>query len=56
MIEGDPFWKNIFTGINEEKQLQKLAHIGGILKELHEIPLSTFEGVCNMIVLICIQK
>ncbi len=24
MIEGDPFWKNVFTEINDEKQLQKL--------------------------------
>ncbi|MEC0017630.1 phosphotransferase [Bacillus anthracis] len=46
MIEGDPFLKNIFTGINEEKQLQKLAcTLAGFLKELHEIPLSTFEGI-----------
>ncbi len=26
MIEGDPFWKNVFTEINDEKQLQKLAY------------------------------
>ncbi|WP_002148466.1 phosphotransferase family protein [Bacillus cereus] len=46
MIEGDPFWKNIFTGINDEKQLLKLAcTLAGFLKELHEIPLSTFEGI-----------
>ena len=46
MIEGDPFWKNIFTEINDEKQLQKLAcTLARFLKELHEIPLSTFEGI-----------
>ncbi|MEI3892668.1 MULTISPECIES: phosphotransferase family protein [Bacillus] len=46
MIEGDPFWKNVFTEINDEKQLQKLACTLAIfLKELHEIPLSTFEGI-----------
>ncbi|MFB6432838.1 phosphotransferase family protein [Bacillus thuringiensis] len=46
MIEGEPFWKNTFTGINDEKQLQKLAcTLAGFLKELHEIPLSTFEGI-----------
>lgn len=46
MIEGEPFWKNIFTGINDEKQLQKLAcTLAVFLKELHEIPLSTFEGI-----------
>ncbi|PFR50521.1 DUF1679 domain-containing protein [Bacillus sp. SH7-1] len=46
MIEGDPFWKNVFTEINDEKQLQKLAcTLARFLKELHEIPLSTFEGI-----------
>ncbi|KZD35509.1 MULTISPECIES: phosphotransferase family protein [Bacillus cereus group] len=46
MIEGDPFWKNIFTEINDENQLQTLACIlARFLKELHEIPLSTFEGI-----------
>lgn len=46
MIQGEPFWKNTFTGINDEKQLQKLAcTLAGFLKELHEIPLSTFEGI-----------
>lgn len=46
MIEGEPFWKNTFTGINDEKQLQKLAcTLAVFLKELHEIPLSTFEGI-----------
>ncbi|PEW00163.1 aminoglycoside 6'-acetyltransferase [Bacillus cereus] len=46
MIEGEPFWKNTFTGINDEKQLQKLAcTLAGFLKELHEIPLSSFEGI-----------
>ncbi|HDR4423633.1 TPA: aminoglycoside phosphotransferase family protein [Bacillus cereus] len=46
MIEGEPFWENIFTRINDEKQLQKLAcTLAGFLKELHEIPLSTFEGI-----------
>lgn len=46
MIEGDPFLKNIFTEINDEKQLQTLAcTLARFLKELHEIPLSTFEGI-----------
>ncbi len=46
MIEGDPFWENVFTEINDEKQLQKLAYtLARFLKELHEIPLSTFEGI-----------
>ncbi|MED1410069.1 MULTISPECIES: phosphotransferase family protein [Bacillus] len=46
MIEGEPFWKEIFREMNDEKQLQKLAcTLAGFLKELHGIPLSTFEGV-----------
>ena len=45
MIEGDPFWKNIFKGINEEKNYRNLRTLAGFLKELHEIPLSTFEGI-----------
>ncbi|MGG2934209.1 phosphotransferase [Bacillus pacificus] len=46
MIEGEPFWKNVFTEINDEKRLQKLAYtLARFLKELHEIPLSTFEGI-----------
>lgn len=46
MIEGDPFWKNVFTEINDEKQLQKHAYtLARFLKELHEIPLSTFESI-----------
>ncbi|MGG5735930.1 MULTISPECIES: phosphotransferase family protein [Bacillus cereus group] len=46
MIEGEPFWKDIFTEINDEKQIQKLAcTLAGFLKELHEIPLSIFEGI-----------
>lgn len=46
MIEGDPFWKNVFTEINDEKQLQKLAYtLARFLKELHEILLSTFESI-----------
>jgi len=46
MIEGESFRKNIFTEVNDEKQLQKLAcTLANFLKELHQIPLSTFEGI-----------
>ena len=46
MIEGEPFWKNIFLEIKDEEQLQKLAFtLAQFLRELHQIPMATFEGI-----------
>ena len=46
MMKETRFGKMFFTEINDEKQLQKLAYtLARFLKELHEIPLSTFEGI-----------
>ena len=57
MIEGDPFWKNVFTEINDEKQLQKLAYtLARFLKSCMKFRYLHSKVLCNVIVLICIQK
>ena len=45
MIEGEPFWSDTFTEISDEQQLQKIAcTLAQFLRELHQIPISTFAG------------
>ncbi|MGH0943142.1 phosphotransferase family protein [Bacillus mycoides] len=45
---GEPFWRDTLQQITDEKQIQKLAcTLAQFLNELHQIPLSTFEGIMH---------
>ncbi|EJQ49278.1 hypothetical protein IEI_03110 [Bacillus wiedmannii] len=45
-ISGEPFWRDNLQQLTDEKQIRQIAcTLAQFLKELHQIPLSTFEGI-----------
>jgi aminoglycoside 2''-phosphotransferase len=46
LLPGRPLWQEEFRAIHDSTALERIAHqLAGFLRELHTIPVATFQGI-----------